>query len=433
MKKNINKIIKNPLFSGSAIMIVGSNSASALNYLYHLIAGRLLGPSFYGELASLISVIGLFGIIPSALSLVIVKQISSAKNEAQVNSLIGWFKTKMFTASLVFSFLILISSPFISSFLKIHKISYLMLVSLSFLFSLQALFNRSILQGLLKFKEMVISILVENASKLLVSTLLILFGLAVNGAILAFVIASFLGFLLTNHYIRIKNKKRFHTVTNLKPMLILTVPVLIQSISTTSIYSSDVVLVKHFFSSHEAGIYASLSTLGKIIFFGAGPISTVMFPLVSRQSAKGENYKKVLIYSLIATAVFATAVCFFYWFAPKFAINLLFGSSYLEAYKLLIWFGIFMSLFTLSFLLINFGISLGKNGIVIFPLVFALMQIILIYLLHKTLFMVVVISIVVNALLLLTLLIYLIFEKEFLNEKSVYKGDKVNFDNRTSV
>lgn len=411
MKQHLRRLITHPLFSGSSIMIIGSNSASALNYLYHLIAGRLLGPSLYGELASLISIIGLLGIIPSAVSLVIVKQVSSTKSKPEINSLISWFKEKMFMISLIFALIILISSSFISSFLHISRVSYLFLISLSFFFSLQSGFNRSILQGLLKFKEMVVSILVENGAKLLSTMFLIILGLAVNGAMMSLIFASAIGLYLTNYYLKVKKGKIVKVSPNIKSMIILTIPVLIQSVSTTSIYSSDVVLVKHFFSAHDAGIYASLSTLGKIIFFGAGPISAVMFPLVAKRNSKGESYKNIVIYSFIATALFAITTCFIYFIIPEFAINLLFGPAYLESSKLLIWFGIFMSLFTLSFLLINFGISLGKNKIVILPLIGALLQIILISYYHQTLYSVVLISTGVTALLLLSLLIYSSYDK----------------------
>src|SRR3989344_3766281 len=78
--KLINKLINHPLFSGSAIMFVGSMGANAINYLYHLIMGRLLGPVEYGVLASLYSIMYLISIIPSSASVSIVKFISSAKD-----------------------------------------------------------------------------------------------------------------------------------------------------------------------------------------------------------------------------------------------------------------------------------------------------------------------------------------------------------------
>lgn len=434
MRKRIKKLVQHPLFSGSAIMIIGLNSASAINYLYHFIIGRLLGPSSYGELASLISIMGLVGIIPGSLSLVIVKQVASAKNKLEADKLISWFKQKMFMLSIIFSLLVLLGSPFISSFLRISNTYYLILISVFFLFSLQAGFNRSILQGLLKFKEMVITILAENMVRLLLSVLLVLAGLAVGGAMLAFVLTALSGFYLTNYYLKIKNQKEAKIPTNnLRSTISLAIPILIQSLSITSLYSSDVILVKHFFSSYDAGIYASLSVLGKIIFFGAGPISAVMFPLISMRSSKGESYQKVFIFSLLATTFFALGISLFYFIAPNFAINILFGSAYLGYSGLLIWFAVFITLFTLSSLVVNFGISLGKNKIVIFPLVFAFLQILLISLFHQNLLTVIIISIIVTTLLLLTLLIYLIFERELIYEKSNSQQDKINLDNRPSL
>lgn len=433
MKKYIKEIVSNPLFSGSAFMIIGSNLVSFLNYLYHLVMGRMLGPSGYGELAALISLIGLLGIIPGSVNLVIIKYISQAKNENEVNTLIKWLKTKVFRTTLIFCILILVISPNISSFLNISRVFYIWLIAASFLFSVQSMVNRAILQGLLKFKEMVLSLLTENVAKLLIGVGLILFGLAVDGAMIAYVSAALLGVYITNFYLKIKKINKKESLPNIKSMLIFTVPVLLQTVSTTSIYSSDVILVKHFFSSHDAGIYASLSTLGKIIFFGTGPISAVMFPLVSQRRSRGEDYRKVFMYSFLMTAFFALVVLMIYLFIPQVAIRLLFGSLYLEAANLLIWFGIFMSLFTLSTLLINFSLSLGITKVVALPLIAAIAQITLILFFHETLFTVVFISTIVTALLLSVLLIYLSFGGNNIYERKISNRNKPDFNNRTSL
>lgn len=411
MKKLINNFVSNPLFSGSAIMIIGSNSASGLNYLYHFISAKLLvEPTLYGELASLISLIGILGIIPGALSLVIVKEISSLKDESEISNLIRWFKAKIFVGALIFSTLIFIFFPFIESFLNINKGSYLIIVSLFVFFSLQSVFNRSILQGLLKFKEFVASILFENGVKLILTIFLIYIGFKVEGAMVAFLIAGFLGWLLTNIFL--KDKKIIHSdfSPNVKSMLRFAVPVIIQSATITSLYTTDVLLVKHFFSSHDAGIYASLSTLGKIIFFATGPISTVMFPLVSKRKSSGEPFNKIFIYSFILTALFSTFSVFIYWLFPDVVIRLLYGAAYLEARSLVVWFGIFISLFSLSSLLINYNLSLGKIKVTLLPLFAAAIQIIMIVLFHQTLFTVILTSTIVTALLLISLLIYSSYE-----------------------
>lgn len=431
MKKYIKNIITNPLFSGSALMIFGSNFVSFITYLYHLVMGRMLGPSGYGELASLISIIGLLGIIPTSVNLVIIKYVAEDKNTKDRDSLIRWFKSKVLRSTLIFFIIIIILSPFISSFLNISNLSYLFLIAISFLFSTQSMVNRAILQGLLKFKHMILSILMENTTKLFLSIILVYIGFQVGGAMVAYFLATLYGFYITNSYIKLDAKEIQGKNPNIKSMLMFTIPVFVQSISTTSIYSADVILVKHFFSSHDAGIYASLSTLGKIIFFGAGPISAVMFPLISKRKSKGEGFRRVFIYSFVATCFFAAATSLLYFLYPQFAIKLLFGSAYLEASNLLIWFGIFIGFFTLSALLINFSLSLGKTLVVIFPFIAAIAQIILIFLFHSSLFIVILISVLVNALLLLSILIYLAFGRVLIDEKQSANRDKASISNST--
>jgi O-antigen/teichoic acid export membrane protein len=410
--RKLSNLISHPLFFGSAIMVVGSNSINVLNYLYHFLMGRMLGPSFYGELASLISLMGLLAIIPSSLSLVIIKYISSAKDEKETAALIKWLQSNGLKASLLISFLILIISPSITAFLHIDKLGYLILIAVSFLFSIQTVINRSILQGLLKFKEMILTVWAEVSAKLVISLTLIYSGFRVGGAMLAMTIAVFLGWLITSVYLKDILKGQGKYLPNIKKMAIFSIPVLIQAFATTSLYSTDVILVKHFFTSHEAGIYASLSTLGKIIFFGTAPIGSVMFPLVSKRQSKGQEYKRIFIYSLLGTTLLAASIMLTYWLAPGLVISMLYGSAYLEASSLLIWFGIFITLFTLSFLIINYGLSLGRTSVVIFPLIAATAQIIMIWFFHKTLFEVIIISIVISALLLISLLTFAIWQRQ---------------------
>lgn len=429
MSKFIKKIINNPLFIGSAILLIGSTSVNILNYLNHLIMGRLLGPPIYGELEALISLSGLLGVIPGSISLVVIKYVSAAQNEEEINNLISWMRSKVFQFSLIFFILIIILSPIIKSFLHIEKMIYIILIAIITFFSIPTLLNRSILQGLLKFKEMIISVLIENGIKFVVGVILVYSGYRVGGAMAGFTLAAIVGWYLTNIYLVDRIRKKTKLPPKIKSMIWYTIPVIIQSIALTSFYSSDLVLVKHFFPSHDAGIYAALSTLGKIILFGSGPIGAVMFPLVSQRYSRGYEYRKIFIYSFLATLVFAIFVVIIYWLFPQFAINLLFGSAYLEATNFLVWFGIFITLFTLSSLLISLHLSLGNTNVVVLPLVLAIAQIVAIWFFHGNLFTVVIISILVTALLLSLLLIYSIYKIRFSYGKKISERDKININN----
>jgi O-antigen/teichoic acid export membrane protein len=422
MKKIFKDIIANPLFSGSAVMIFGSNFASALNYLYHFVMGKFLtDPSSYGELVALISLTGLLGIIPSSFSLVIIKYISSAKDEKEIKLLADWLKTKTLKFALFFFIVIVMVSPQITSFLHISNPWYVILMGISFFFSLPALINRSVLQGVLRFKEMIFSLLAENIAKLFIGAILVILGFGVGGAIAGIMIAVIVGLYISAKLLSFSSKAEEGKLPDTKSMFLFTLPVILQSFATTSLYTSDVLLVKHFFSSYDAGIYAAFSTLSKIIFFGTGPISAVMFPLVSRRQSRGENYKRIFLYSFLITALFALVLMVLYWIFPSFIITTLYKSAYLQSQYLLLWFGLFIALFTLSSLLINYSLSLGRTKVVVFPLVAAIAQIILIWFYHKTLLNVINISIVITALLLIVLVIY-----------SIY-GNKVAISHRSGI
>lgn len=426
MIKSIKEAVRHPFFYDSATVIIGSNASNFLNYIYHLVMGRLLGPASYGELATLLSLSGLLAIIPASSSLVVTKYISSAHTNKDVGSVIKWFDKKFFLAGGITFLLIFLTSRYISSFLSIGNSLLITIIGAGFVFTLPLIFNRSVLQGLLRFKQMVISILVENSLKLLLGTLLVYIGFSVGGALAGLIIAGFVGWLLSRWFISDYIRGGEAKPPILKPFVIYSISVLIYSIAMTSLYSSDLILVKHFLSSHDAGIYASLSTLGKIIFFGAGPIGAVMFPLVAQKQQKKENYTTVFMYSFILTSIFALTILAFYWLQPAIAIKILYGARYLEGVNLLVWFGIFMMFFTLSSLLITYNLSLGRVKVVILPSLAAIAQIGGIWVYHADIMTIVWISILVTSLLLATLLIYSSYGK-------ISYENKVSFSNRPGI
>lgn len=374
-------------------MIIGSNSVNLLSYFYHLIIGRLLVPSSYGELSVLFSLIGILGTIPFALGIVVVRFISAAKTADESSSLIVWFNKKILLFSLILSSLVALASPLIASFLNMNNWGYILLVSLALFFTIPSFYNRSFLQGLLKFKQTVLSLMAETSLKLILGVSLVYLGFSVGGALVALVLAAFTGWIVSGSFL----KKEFLFKSNIAPskrsLLLYALPVLILTISTTSLLSADLILVKHFFSPLDAGLYAAISTLGKMIFFGVSPINSVMFPLVAKRNSLGEKSSRVFIYTGVLTVIFSLIGLIIYYLIPTLMVSLLYGVAYLSASEYLFLFGIFIALFSLSSVIINYYLSLGKIIIVIFPLFAAIGQVIGIILFHQSLFMIINVSI----------------------------------------
>ena len=380
---------------------------NVVNYGYHLIMGRVLGPVNYGVLASIFSILYLISVVPSSASISIVKFISSAKGNGEVYSIYNSLARFVFILAGISSLVFMIFSPVVAKFLRIDNFLIVTMVSFVLFLSLITLVNQATSQGLLKFSGLVIPNLVSAVVKLGLGIVLVILGWSVFGAIFAVVVGAAISYLYSRWFIKKiltgKNNKHF----DLKPFFKYSLPVLVQAFAFTSLFTIDLILVRHFLPEFEAGIYAALSTLGKIIFFAVSPIVATMFPVVARRKAGGESYEKVFLLSFTMTLVISILVVVFYWLFPNIAIGVLYGEAYLSASTELVWMGIFILFYTLSNILVNFSLSLGRTRIVWFPLLTAIMQILALWFWHESMLQVIQVSLVLTAVLFFACSIYL--------------------------
>ena len=390
-------------------MIVGSNFANFIAYIYHLVLGRLLGPAQYGNLAAILSVLGMFSTAFVFISLVIVKFVSAAK-KSELPGLFSWFSKKAFLISSIIGVLLLILTPYLSSFLHMDSNVIIFVGPVLFFFFL-SLTYRSFLQGILRFKQVVLITNAEFISRFLFGLIFVVIGLSVFGATLGIFLSSVVGYIMSRIFLKQfrlgGGKDQFGGG---KEILTYAAPIFLISLAKNSIFSTDVILVKHFFASHDAGIYASLSTLGKIIFYGSGPISAVMFPIVSQRQSRKKGYVGIFFISLLITVGIAGVVLLIYWLLPELAVGVLYGEEFLSAAPNLVWFGLFMAIFALSSLTIGFYLARGKTNIVFLIVLAAIGQAVGIWLFHDSILTVIKVSIVSVSFLLASLLIYFGYE-----------------------
>jgi O-antigen/teichoic acid export membrane protein len=391
-------------------MGVGTIIGGVGNYLYHLLMGRMLGPTDYGVLASLISFSYLLSIPVGTLSLVIVKFVSAFKGKKDVASIRALFRigtTKILPFSFFILLIFLLLTPLITSFLHLPSFLPFLIVLGAFFVGIFSTINRAFLQGLLRFGYISLSSILEVGLKLAVAVGLVIWSFKVNGALFGLLVAGIFGYFFTFFPLRFlfqTNQRKLRLKG--QEMFNFALPVFFSTLAFTSLSSSDVVLVRHFFPGEQSGFYGALSTLGKIILFLSGPIISVMFPLVSERHANGGNYKRLLFASIGLVGIICLVMTGIYFFVPSLVVRLFFGKAFLPIVSYLGLFGIFLSLYSLSFLFINFYLSIKKIKVVIMPVMAAVFQVIFIWFFHQTLWQVIWISLGILALLFVSLLVY---------------------------
>ena len=403
------KFFENKFIYHTLIVLAGSTLANFGNYIFHLSMGRLMVPAEYGALTALISFFTLLIIPTIAFNLIIVKAVTaeSAKgNPGNLGGLFNYFLIRFLVLGLVVFFFLLIFSRQISQFLKIGDSTPVVIISGLVLTVLLVVVNRAFLQGLLKFEFFTLSGILEVVFKIGIAIILVKAGLSVLGAILAILLADLAIWAIT--FIPLKKwlpakKTASVSLDNLKVNVL---PLLIGPLALLSFYSSDVILVKHFFSEFEAGIYSSLSVIGRVIFFSSAAIGFVMFPVVSQRFSQRKGYGQIFSLSLVLVGLISGVILLFYSLWPKFTVSLLFGPAYSQVANFLASFGVFMFLFSLASVFVTFYLAIERWITVWFVILAAILQIILISFFHQTIEQVITVSIISSAILLFWLVVY---------------------------
>ena len=150
------------------------------------------------------------------------------------------------------------------------------------------------------------------------------------------------------------------------------------------IINLDVLLVKHFFTAYDAGLYAALATIGKIVLFLSSPIALVLLPVSTQKNTQGHSSHKELLLALSFILILSMGVIGVYVVFPQLVVTLLYGEKYIKIAPLLWVIGVYFLLYNISYLYISYFISLKKNVILITPLIISVSQIALLYRYHES-------------------------------------------------
>ncbi len=397
-------------------MVGGGFLINLTNYLYHLITARILGPNDYGTLDSLVSLIAQLSIPFGVISTVIIRYVSAFKGQNRTKTIESFFwKTnkKLLIISLPLLILVFLVAPSITNFLHLPSIILFLLIGFYFIIGLFPTLWKSFVQGLSRFKELIIINLAEGIFRLVLTAALLLLGWGLLGAVLPFFAMVVLSVILTLFLVKdLLRGEKNQAIPEKKEIFIFTLPVFFTNLGVTSLITSDVILAKHFLPPTDAGLYAALSTLSKIIFFAAVPVVSVLFPIISETHAAKQEIGKVIIKGFLLLGLIVGGGLIIFGFFPGMMILKLFGKSYLPAEGFVIYFGLIMGLYTFSFTLLNIFLALKSVKPSIFVCIAALFQIILIVFFHSSIVEILHTLILIHTLLFTCLLLYFILNEE---------------------
>lgn len=356
----IKKILSSELGKGAFILLVLVSFGNVLSYLFQFSMAWMLGPADYSILATITSIIAIFGIPTLSLQTIISKhttELNVSKNIGKIKGMLKNLTIKMLIfSSISFILFLFISYFWLEKYLNI-PFSLLALAGVfifgAFLYPIAA----GILQGTKRFKELGLSFVVNGIIKLSVGVSLVLIGWKVYGAVFGFIVGILFSFFIIFIFIKDilkakESKEKFNIFSkNYFPFLAIVIFVLI--------FNIDVIFAKAFFSAEIAGKYAVLSLLGKIILFVTMSIGSVMFPINSEKFLNGKKTGGVLKKTFLFVSLICGTSLIIFLFFPELVINIIFGNEYILGGRILFYIGFAFS--SISFINIFILNSISKN------------------------------------------------------------------------
>ena len=326
------------LLKNSTIVIIGVIVSNLLAYLFHFIAGRMLGPEDYGVFGALMALFLLTALPASALGFAISKFTSRFYSENQFRKIV-LLRKKIQIDVLIFSAIMLafviLFSKIIAGFLKINSNIPVIIVGIVLVFALLLPVNRGILQGMKKFRLLSWNMIVEALSRLILLLIFLYLGYGASGAVFAYGFAYFFAYLwIFFHTKEINSPSGLVDKIEVQPVYRFISQVLIVNLIIQSLVNIPSLFIKHFYSSEFTGYWTAALNIARISLFISGAISLVMFPEIAGEKDQ-HNKKRIFEKAAILVLIVSLCMALLFFAIPQFLIQTLYGRTYLGAVPVL--------------------------------------------------------------------------------------------------
>ena len=398
-----NKFSTEQLFMMSAMLVNGGN------YLYNLILGRFLGPEKFADAAILITLLLVLSFAAMTFQLVTAK-FSVIFEDSVYQSFIATIYKSASIVGVVLGTLIVLFSSELQVLFKTTSSSMFVVFGIGIPFYFLMSVNRGVFQGQKKLISLSVTYQLEMMSRLAITFgLLCLFEVDSSLLIAIGILCSFIVGLLPFEFKKIpvfnRIKLKKPETKMVRNFFIITA---FYEVTLIIINNSDILLVKHYFESYEAGLYASLSLIGRVVYFIAWMFVMLLLPTVVQLKKQGISTRPILFKYIIYIVIIAASIVLACYFFPNQIINILFGNEYIEIASLLWKYAFATGVFAVSNIFAYYYLSLDKYVPVIFSGIFGMLQIALIVQFHASLEQIVHVQIFAMILLLLVQIIFFI-------------------------
>ncbi len=377
------QVRRNRLVRQNLVLFAGGLVAGIGGFVYHAIAGRVLGPATYGQVAFLIAVYAV-GTAPALILIVVLARYTAtlaARGDAGLRSLLArTVRLVAIPCLLAILATALLARP-VAAFEHIGSTIPILILGFSIALIWQVAIPRGILQGLQRFPALSLNLSLELIIRTTAVFVLLKAGYAVSGAMAAVFTGLAVCFVLGLYSLR-DHFRRGGARVQLRVMAGFSLTAAAGIIGIQILYNQDVILAEHYLSSHDGGIYGGLNKIGTILFFLTLSVSQVLFPRVVEAVAKEEHPGRILLYSAGILSALGAGALLVFAVVPGLVVGILFGPDFSDATPYVFAVGVIGLALSLDNLLVQFFMAVHDRVFVPILAVGVLAEGVLIFLFH---------------------------------------------------
>ena len=361
---------------------------NAGNYIYNLLLGRILGPTEFSDAAILITFLLILSFLGMTFQIVAAKYSVLFENQKLQLFIVTVTKIAVLVG-VVFGAIIMIFNSQLQTLFHTKTATMFLIfaigIPLYFLMSV----NRGLYQGKNDLKKMSVTYITEMLSRLFLTLALVLLvpSLPTSVAVAAGISMSLIfGLFPFQKSIVVKTNISFtNEVLDTKSIIIFFALTAFYELTQIIINNSDIILVKHYFNDKEAGLYASLALIGRVVYFVAWMFVMLLLPKVILLKKEGKNTLPILMKYISYITVLSIGIVLFTYLFPNFVVKVMFGEKYISIAFLLWKYALATSVFAIANIFAYYFLSINKYIPVVISAVLGITQIALIVLFHNSL------------------------------------------------
>ncbi len=369
-------------------LVLANITANFLNFLYNAYLGRVLKFEDF-------ALIGLFSGFLSFAS-VLFGAFSTTSN-FRTGFLIGrygdnagysfwkYIRRKAFLASFLVGIFWMSLTPLLMGYFHTNNPFLFILFGLVLLVGLAGGVDRGFLSSRLKFGSLAMINIFEPVIKMTIAIILVYLGFkiwAFSAIPVAILCVFFLGWALIRKQIHSgEHKAPENEIKKFSKKFFFAS--ILTGASSVGFLTIDILLAKHYLIPSEAGKYALLSLVGKMVYFLGALVSPFLIPLISRSEGANKKSSHVLYLILLLTILFSLFGYMAFGIFGYFSIPILYGKKALAIVPYVSFFTFGMMAYTVSRVFVSYYLIKRSYTFTLANILLIILQVITIGLFHQ--------------------------------------------------